>query len=210
MVFKVRLNQAMFLAFAHGDVAPLVTALKKMLDIAPERQWTNFVRQPRRAHPRPVRPGGLSITSSTSDEPVPSGVGPLRVHASDGCCVRPGLHEVYFSDRFRQCSRKSWVMIVWRWSLPSVLLVGQQHLEFRSGATGQAATGGTIYPIVFDLLADGNEDLRVERNRARPCCSRSESPHDSLTGFVPPRRSTNAAGDAKEMLEWGRHVPQHD
>ena len=44
MIFNFRLNQAMFLALARGDVAPLVTALKKMPDIAPECQWTNFVR----------------------------------------------------------------------------------------------------------------------------------------------------------------------
>ena len=44
MIFNFRLNQAMFLALARREVAPLVAVLKKMPDIAPECQWTNFVR----------------------------------------------------------------------------------------------------------------------------------------------------------------------
>jgi maltose alpha-D-glucosyltransferase/alpha-amylase len=44
MMFNFRLNQAMYLALARRDVAPLVKALKEMPDIAPECQWANFVR----------------------------------------------------------------------------------------------------------------------------------------------------------------------
>jgi trehalose synthase len=44
MMFNFRLNQAMYLALARRDVAPLVKVLKEMPDIAPECQWANFVR----------------------------------------------------------------------------------------------------------------------------------------------------------------------
>ncbi|TDV44309.1 alpha-amylase family protein [Actinophytocola oryzae] len=44
MMFDFRLNQSMFLALARRDVAPLVKTLKELPEIAPECQWTNFVR----------------------------------------------------------------------------------------------------------------------------------------------------------------------
>jgi trehalose synthase len=44
MMFNFRLNQAMYLALARREVAPLAKVLKELPDIPAECQWTNFVR----------------------------------------------------------------------------------------------------------------------------------------------------------------------
>ncbi|OLF18193.1 alpha-amylase family protein [Actinophytocola xanthii] len=44
MMFNFPLNQAMYLALARKDVAPIVKALKSMPEIPAECQWANFVR----------------------------------------------------------------------------------------------------------------------------------------------------------------------
>jgi trehalose synthase len=44
MMFNFPLNQAMFLALARREVAPLAKVLKNLPEIPPECQWANFVR----------------------------------------------------------------------------------------------------------------------------------------------------------------------
>jgi trehalose synthase len=44
MVLSFTINQAMFLAFARGEAAPLADALRALPDIPGDSQWANFVR----------------------------------------------------------------------------------------------------------------------------------------------------------------------
>jgi glycosidase len=44
MVISFTVNQAMYLAFARGEAAPLAAALKALPDIPQDSQWANFVR----------------------------------------------------------------------------------------------------------------------------------------------------------------------
>jgi trehalose synthase len=44
MVLSFTVNQAMYLAFARGEAAPLEAALRELPEIPPDSQWANFVR----------------------------------------------------------------------------------------------------------------------------------------------------------------------